>query len=349
VMRYRLSALAVAGLAAAVVLPAAPAMAAPGAAAARPAAPCTWRLDTRLPLPAGLTSASINATDGAADFAGAAWNFSVSDQFFAVVWRAGRVSRLPTPAGSGSMAFGMNSHGDVVGVVLPPAGPSTPVLWRSGKLIELGVAAPDISANPRDVNDAGLIVGEAFLPADGNRAIAWSADQPSRFSYVASPGTESYLSAVTETGTVVGYYTTAVQAVPATGTVATGLQALPLPAGADSAYTVAASGAYVAGAAHTAGADNSHATLWQGGVPTDLSKEDTAPTGVNSAGTAVGNNFTTGRAVVWSGGTEQPLPTITTGPAITSASVGVITETNAIGGWVNTSTGDSRPVVWHCR
>jgi len=349
-MRYRLLSLAVAGVAAAVVLPAGVAPAAPGTAAAGPvAAACTWRLDAKLALPAGLTSATVSATDGTADFAGTAWNFSVSDQFFAVVWRAGRVSRLPTPVDSGSMAFGMNSHGDVVGVVLPPAGPSRPVLWSGGRLIELGVAAPDISANPRDINDAGLIVGEAYLPANGNRAIAWSADQPSKFSYVASPGSESYLSAVTETGTVVGYYSTAVQTVAATGTVAGGLQALPLPAGADNAYTVAANSTYVAGAAHTAGAEGFHAVLWASGVPKDLSKDETAASGVNSAGTVVGNNFTTGRAVVWSGGTEQPLPTITIGPAITSAAVGVITETNAIGGWLNTSAGDSRPVVWHCR
>jgi uncharacterized membrane protein len=348
-MRYRSLLLAVAAVATTVVLPAGVAVAAPGAAAARPAAACTWRLDTRLPLPAGLTSATISATNGAADFAGAAWNFSVSDLFHAVVWHAGQVTLLATPVGSGSMAFGMNSHGDVVGALVPLAGPSTPVLWRNGQLIELGVAAPDISANPRDINDAGLIVGEAFLPTGGNRAIAWSADQPSKFSYVASPGTESFLTAVTETGTVVGHYTTGTQAVPATGTVATGLQPLPLPAGADNAYTVAASGGYVAGGAHTVGAESSHTVLWQDGTPTDLSKEDTSPSGVNSAGAVVGNNFTTGRAVVWNGGTEQPLPTIITGPAITSAAVGVITETNAIGGWVNTSTGDSRPVVWHCR
>lgn len=193
-----------------------------------------------------------------------------------------------------------------------------------------------------------MIVGEAFLPAGGNRAIAWSAGQPSKFSYVASPGAESFLTAVTETGTVVGHYTAGGQTVAATGTVATGLQALPLPAGADNAYTVAGSGTFVAGAAHTTGVDFSHAVLWRGGVPTDLSKDDTATSGVNSAGTAVGNNFTTGQAVVWSGGTEQPLPTLITGPAITSAATGVITETNAIGGWVNT-TSDSKPVVWHCR
>jgi hypothetical protein len=348
VIRYRLASLAAAGVAAAVLLPAGAAVAAPSGAAALPAAACTWRLDTRLPLPPGLTSGTISATDGAADFAGSASNRSVSDLSFAVVWHAGQVTRLPTPIGSGSMAFGMNSRGDVVGALIGLSGPNIPVLWRNGQVIRLGVESPDVSASARDINDAGVIVGEALPLTSGNHAIAWSADEPSKFSYVASPGDESWLVSVTETNSVVGYYATASQTVPATGTVAGGLQGLPLPAGASNAYAVAGTGSFVAGGAYSPSTDTLSAVLWRDGVPTALSKEETVTSGVNSAGTVVGNNFTTGQAVVWSGGIEQPLPTIITGPAATSAATGVITETNAIGGWVN-SASTSKPVVWHCR
>jgi uncharacterized membrane protein len=355
-MRYRLFSLAVAGAAAAVVLPAGMAVAAPGAAAIRPAAACSWRLDTRLPIPTGMTEATILATDGVADFAGTASNRNVDDLFHAVVWRGGQVSLLPTPLGAGSMAFGMNRRGDVVGVVQPADfGPSQPVLWHNGQLIRLGVAAPDISANPRDINDAGLIVGEAYVPSEDNRAIAWSADAPSKFSYVAAPAIPSFLTAATEAGLVAGSYTgTAtggfIPSVPAVGTVAAGLHPVGLPAGANSGQVVAADGTYLAGTTGLTGEIESHATIWQGETPTLLAKEDSVAVGVNAQGTAIGyKTAATGQALVWTGGVEQVLPILSTGPSITAASALVITDSNAIGGSVATATSGSRPVVWHCR
>ncbi|HVQ93355.1 MAG TPA: hypothetical protein VMU51_20110 [Mycobacteriales bacterium] len=355
-MRYRLLSLAIAGAAAAVVLPAGMAAAAPGAAATRPAAACSWRLDTRLPIPTGMAEATITATDGVADFAGIAANRSVDDLFHAVVWRGGRVSLLPTPLGAGSMAFGMNRRGDVVGVIQPADfGPSQPVLWRDGQVIRLGVAAPDISANPRDINDAGLIVGEAFVPSEDNRAIAWSADTPSKFSYVAAPAIPSFLTAATEADLVAGSYTgTAtggfIPSVPAVGTVAAGLHPIGLPAGANSGQVVAAGGAYLAGTTSLTGEIEAHATIWQGEMPELLSKEDSVAVGVNAQGTAIGyKTATLGRALVWTAGVEQALPILSPGPSITSASAMVITDGNAIGGSVTSTTSASRPVVWHCR
>jgi uncharacterized membrane protein len=350
VIRSRLFSLAVAGAAAAVVLPAglaaAPAVASPGAAV--PAAACTWRLDTRLPLPAGVTSAVISSTDGVADFAGFA--SPAGGGIVGIVWRAGQPSVLPTPVGWLTFANGMNGRGDVVGTGHSPAGLDVPVLWRGGQMIELGVA-PGISAQAQDINDAGLIVGSTFERATGRRrGIIWSAAEPGKFSYVTAPGADNDLRSVTEDGTLAGmYFDDAVpgRSVPAAGTVAAGLHALALPAGTDNGHAIAARGTFIAGTAQKGVAD-AHAVLWQNGVPTDLAKAGTTVDGVNSAGTVVGYNLTTRQAVVWSGGAEQPLPTSISGPATTTAQVGVITDTGAVGGWVVTSAGDELPVVWHC-
>jgi uncharacterized membrane protein len=352
VMRYRLFSLAVAGAA---VLPVGVAAAAPVASTSRPATACSWRLDTRLPIPTGMNDASITATDGASTFAGSASNRSVDDLFHAVLWRGGRVSLLPTPVGSGSMAIGMNRRGDVVGVIQPASGGSQPVLWRNGQVIPLGVASPGSSANPRDIHDAGLIVGESSTPCEDNRATAWSADTPSKFTYVAAPSLPSFLVAASETGQVVGNYTGQDPSTgfftgnPAVGTVAAGLRPVALPAGANAGQLLSASGSYLVGSTGQAGVPEFHATIWQNEAPTILSKDDSLAIGVNSHGTAIGYKYSDiGQALVWSGGTEQVLPTISSGPVVRSAFASVVTETNAIGGDVITANSTSRPVVWHC-
>jgi hypothetical protein len=349
VIRSRLFSLAGAAAAAAVVLPAGlaavPAAASPGTGAA--VAACTWRLDTHLPLPAGATSAVISATDGVADFGGYA--YATGGAASAVVWRAGQPVKLATPVGWLTVVNGMNGRGDVVGLGSAPNGRDVGVLWHGGQLIELGTE-PGFSAEALDINDAGLIVGSSWDPATGDRrGIVWSAADPGKFSYVTAPGIDVDLRSVTEDGTLAATYLDATfHTIPATGTVATGLHGLPLPAGTDNGSAVAASGAFLAGTAQN-GAAAGHAVLWQNGVPKDLSKDRSTVVGVNSAGTVIGDDLVANQAVVWSGGTEQPLPTSITGPVTTSAQVGAITEAGAVGGRVVTTGGNQMPVVWHCR
>jgi uncharacterized membrane protein len=359
VMRTRLLQRSVAAAAAVaavatVLWPVGQAVAAP--AGDRNAAPraCSWRLDTRLPLPAGLTSASITATDGATGFTGVATNFSMNDEFHAVVWQAGRASVLPTPAGASSMAFGMNRGGDVVGVVFPGSGGGNqPVLWRAGRLVPLGTAPAVGDWVARDINDAGLIVGDVRDSDTGNQAVVWSAAEPAKFAFVRSAAPISSIAAVTEAGVLAGNAvsttgTTTAGAVVA-GTVADGLHVVPSPAGAAGASVSAANGGYLAGQYVPTGGTDPNAVLWSDQAPQVLSKDNTEALGVNSHGLATGVDFTTGGAVVWSGGTEQRLPVISPGPASTFSVGNVVTEDGAVGGSVTLDNGDSRPVVWHCR
>jgi hypothetical protein len=320
-----------------------------------PAAACTWQLDTRLPLPVGFNSATVAATDGVGRFAGTAFDGQAPFTPQAVLWQGGTVSVLPAPFGFSSYAFGLNRLGDVVGAIFPDAGgPSRPVLWRGGQLIRLGTASPDTSANARDINDAGLIVGEAIDPGADNRAIAWSADTPEKFQYPSVPGAPSYLSAVNETGRLAGYAVvstgTTSRATGVVGTLAAGLHALPDLGNGTTTVVYSAAGPYLAGSQSAAFDTESHATLWRDETATVLSKRDSVAWGVNSAGAAAGSDAAAGLPLVWVNGVEQVLPLLSTGPVATSGVAQVVTEDSAtVGGWLNGANGTSRPVLWHCR
>lgn len=334
------------------------ALAVPTAAAAAPggagtAVACTWRLDTRLPVPAGFTGGQVTATDGVAAFAGIVQN-GTTGRTQAVLWQGGVASLLPTPAASLSAAYGLNRGGDVVGTVTSTVGPAVrtrPVLWRRGQLIQLGTASAGTSATARDINDAGLIVGAATEPgADASQAVAWSADTPDRFQFVSAPGRASALVAVTEAGVLAGSSSNPAgpssQTVGATGTVAAGLHLLADPATATSSLAAAA-GPYLAGSVTFPG-DVPHATTWRNEVSKVLSKRNSAAAGVNSSGDAAGSDQAAHAALVWVAGNEQELPVISTGPVAVGSAAQVITEdSGTVGGTVTESTGPE-PVLWRC-
>jgi uncharacterized membrane protein len=331
-----------------------PAVAVADSGAGGVAAACAWRLDSRLPVPVGFTGGQVTATDGVAAFAGIVQN-GTAGRTQAVVWQGGVASLLPTPAGSISAAYGLNRGGDVVGSttsILGPAGRVRPALWRRGQLIQLGTASAGTAATARDINDAGLIVGEATEPGAGaSQAVAWSADAPDRFQVVRAPGKPSALVAVTEAGILAGSSGDPTGAssrtVAVTGTVAAGLHVLADPPAPATSSLTAAAGAYLAGSV-TAPGDTAHATVWRSETATVLSKRDSVAAGVNSAGDAAGYDQAAHTALVWIGGVEQELPVIIIGPAAVGAAAQVVTEDSATVGGTITESGGPRPVLWHC-
>jgi len=283
------------------------------ATAAAPPAGCHWALPTALALPAGFTSAGVAATDGETGFAGTATNFS-SDFYDcrALVWQGGQGSLLPIPDGYFSEATGMNRLGDVVGFVGPATGGTVkPALWRAGTLVQLATANPDTSASAHDINDAGLIVGEAQEVGGYFQAVAWSANAPDTFRYV--PGGSSqptFLNSVTEDGVLAGNGTVETstgvfQNQAVTGTVDAGLHPVPEPVPGAIANVYGAAGSYLVGDYYVGDELASHAVIWRNEQPQVLSTGNTTARGVNSQGVAVGIDSAAGKPVVWMNGVEQ--------------------------------------------
>jgi len=351
----------VAAVVAGVVGPAGPAAAGPvdGARAG-----CAWRLDTRLPIPAGFTSGGVSGTDGAGGFVGTASVFDGVDisTFVAgaVVWRGGRMSLLPTPAGLSSFGYAMNRRGDVVGAVFPSRGqpgPMRPVLWRHRVLIELARPTGADWAIARDITDAGLIAGVADVGDGSHLPLLWSAAEPGSFRVIPAPAGFNLVNALTEDGVLAGVTSTldepVIRSRGLAGTEAGGLHVVADPPGGYSSMVNAASGDYLAGESiGFDGESRPFAVLWHDEVPQVLSTDFATAQGVNSHGAATGVSFTTLRPVVWIGGVERELPLVWRGPALSTGNGIVITEDSRTVAGSATPTDapiDTLPVLWHCR
>jgi len=85
----------------------------------------------------------------------------------------GAYRHLPNPPGfNNSQAYGVNSHGDVVGFteVMAAFYSDTAVLWPAGGApVTLGMPPGDVESHAVDINDAGVIVGisKAEQPGPG--------------------------------------------------------------------------------------------------------------------------------------------------------------------------------------
>jgi probable HAF family extracellular repeat protein len=100
----------------------------------------------------------------------------------AVVWGPrGEVQQLPPfPGDVLSAAFGINDNGDVVGCSGTCGTPDTPalcrhaVLWRNGRVINLGGLGGAINNYPVVINNAGQIAGISDPPGDATTyAVLW--------------------------------------------------------------------------------------------------------------------------------------------------------------------------------
>ncbi|MEN3360804.1 MAG: hypothetical protein V7637_4786 [Mycobacteriales bacterium] len=334
------------------------AVAQPGVVA--PARACGWQLDTWLALPPGYTGAFVGATDGADRFVGTATNSAAVDDFRAVVWRAGQVVPLPAPAGSSSFAMGTNRRGDVVGVVFEAGGgfhgPNRPVLWRGGRMIELATPKGAAEASARDINDAGLIVGDSVDQAGEHQALVWSERAPARVRQVSAPGRLVSIPAVTENGVLAGMGVStgepATRTIAVAGTVAAGLRVLPDLHPGDFSSVFAANGSYLAGVALAPTGGGASAVLWHNAVPRALSTGPAEALAVNSHGAATGNRLSDFHPLVWDAGQERELPLVRSGqPLLSGLGQAITQDGRTIGGVVVTAADspDDQPVLWHCR
>ena len=101
-------------------------------------------------------------------------------------WENGEVLRLDTLGGTGAHAFGINSHGQIVGTAdtgriataalvplwLVPVAEWRAVLWEDGQSIRLGDLAGTMGSGAAAINDAGQIVGWAELPWGQDASVA---------------------------------------------------------------------------------------------------------------------------------------------------------------------------------
>jgi uncharacterized membrane protein len=329
-----------------------------GAAPARPSAEppaCTYRLDTRLPLPTGFSNADLQGADRSGTlFIGSATHREVDDTSRAVLWRNGQATLLPTPTGFSSTAIGVNARGDVVGLIAKDL--AVPVLWRNGRMIEL-THDPKVGARAEAINAAGQIVGTQDAGTDTeSTGLVWTVNAPTASRPIPVAPGYGWGSAKTlgDTGDLVADIfplDPATQDVIGVGSV-NGVR--PVAGPPDSVGTVDAhdsAGAFIAGDEFVTGEIDleERAVRWKSGEPTVLSKVASRAFGVNSTGTVAGFDESNGpQAVVWTAaGTQLQLPVITTGPAATGSLAFTMAENGAVGGNLVTPQGD-RPVVWHC-
>jgi uncharacterized membrane protein len=350
-----------AGLAAAAVTTTAgPAAAAPARPGAIPPA-CSYRLDTRLPVPTGFSAATLSRGDtSGAFYIGSASHREIDDTFHAVRWHDGRVTVLPLPAGfTDSFANAVNTRGDVVGEISGPDFITVPVVWRDGRVIQLS-HDPKASARAEAINAAGQIVGTQDTANSNDRTgLVWTVNAPTSSRPIPVPDGFGWGSATALTDTnvlVADLFPTDPTTAPDVIGFGTVSQLRTAPGTADAVGAVApndAAGSFIAGDEFVTGDIDleDRAVRWKGGVPELLSKTASRAFGVNSSGTAAGDDFGPLRvaAVVWTpSGTQVTLPVITTGPAITSSDAATIAADGTVGGNVTASTGIANPVLWHC-
>jgi len=127
----------------------------------------------------------------------------------AFLWKHGRMADLGTLSGGGACAYGINDKDEAVGyslVAYEGADESyEAVLWRDGKVIDLG-----IHGIAYDINNRGLVVGmsqdNGSVTGGQAKAFSWQVGEAALLPTLG--GAESYAYAVNELGGIVGAATT---------------------------------------------------------------------------------------------------------------------------------------------
>lgn len=142
----------------------------------------------------------------------AGWGTDSNGASHAMVWTNGVATVLPslTPQ-YGSSASAINNRGLVVGESSTDTtyGSSHAVLWRNGKIFDLGTLAGwglGWSSYAYDINDDGIIVGRSDTSHKHIvKAVRWSGNPRTMTDLGSLPGTKSSLaSAINRAGTIVG-------------------------------------------------------------------------------------------------------------------------------------------------
>lgn len=199
---------------------------APTAAAAPPAgvlAACAWTPEILPTLGSGLGEIR------GADAAGTVWAGVAVDRLgvHAALWRGGAITDLGTSVTGAAEALDVSRQGVAVGDIRDADGFSKPMMWRNGQSIRLALPPNSTGGSASGINDAGLIVGGVDL-AGVPHAVAWLVRSPDRFADLGTAGgAGTGLSGVSADGTLAGQTTRNDVDVALTGTLRTGLRALP--------------------------------------------------------------------------------------------------------------------------
>lgn len=252
------------------------------------------------------------------------------------------LAELPAPPGWRVFATQVNARGEVIGSLSPLAGEGRALLWRRGRLVDLGVPPGFTSSTATGVSDAGVVVGYARAGAGGSaRSAAWSwSDGGFRLLDVGAE--QARATGVNSRGEVVG---TKVSVGPAGVLAGTGFlhrdgQAVFIaPEGATSVDAVAVNASGAVAVAFDRRPGGTGSAVWRDGSFTILPlPEDAGPRAINDRGEVVGRlPYQPGRAgwlwdgekvVVISG--PSPVTALNNHGEITATSMGVSSGPNLL-------------------
>lgn len=235
---------------------------------------------------AAYTFTDLGALDGRTSFAysinnaGQVAGYSTIDNgagWRATLWDGGTMTRLDgLVAGGQTLAYGINEAGQVVGQSAASVSANAAAIWNGGVATELvGLSFGHAKAN--GINTAGQVVGQSFSAAvNAYQATLWNGTSATNLGTLNGVGM-SEAKAINNTGQVAGW------------------------------SDILQSGS-------TWKTDGTHATVWNGGVATDLGTlggRDSRALAINDAGKVAGWSYTTGawtqHATVWENGTITDL------------------------------------------
>jgi len=119
----------------------------------------------------------------------------------ACLWDDGSVVDLGVDSDN-SVAWAINSRGQVVGYASPTGGGSSAFVWRDGVAEDL-LTLGGLRTSASDINDAGQIVGSSQTPAGQRHAVTWKHGQLIDLGLAGS--TSSSALGIDNQGRIVGY------------------------------------------------------------------------------------------------------------------------------------------------
>lgn len=157
----------------------------------------------------GLPISTAVAINERGDVIGTAswWSGGNLHESKAFSWQKGRLTALPTRGGDDTYAIAINNRGEIAGGSQDADTWSHPVLWRNGKLTDLGLIGTHAgdafsgTGGASAINDIGQVVGE-ITKGQAGHAFVWQDGLMTDLGKLG--GTESEAIAINEHGQVVG-------------------------------------------------------------------------------------------------------------------------------------------------